>query len=115
VHVDQHAMAWDPNVANLVYLGNDGGVYYSTQDGASRTWTHAQVEPWNQSYHLSLSLQDPLRLVTGLQDQGSIRTWTPGAEPTDLTQWNPYGGGDGHGVQIKPDNELVYYECLQPA
>jgi hypothetical protein len=61
-----------------------------------------------------VSQQDPLRLVTGLQDQGSIRTWTPGTEPNDLTQWNPYGGGDGHWVQINPDNQLVYYECLQP-
>jgi photosystem II stability/assembly factor-like uncharacterized protein len=115
VHADQHAMAWDPRVPGLVYDGDDGGVYVSTQNGASTTWTHARVEPWNQSYHLSVSQQDPLRLVTGLQDQGSIRTWTPGIEPTDLTQWNPYGGGDGHWVQVNPDNELVYYECLQPS
>ena len=115
VHADQHAMAWDPRVPGLVYNGDDGGVYVSTQNGASTTWTHARVEPWNQSYHLSVSQQDPLRLVTGLQDQGSIRTWTPGTEPTDLTQWNPYGGGDGHWVQVNPDNELVYYECLQPS
>jgi photosystem II stability/assembly factor-like uncharacterized protein len=115
LHADQHAMAWDPNVSSLLYNGDDGGVYVSTQNGASGTWAHARVEPWNQSYHLSASQQDPLRLVTGLQDQGSIRTWLPGVEPTDLTQWNPYGGGDGHWVQINPDNELVYYECLQPS
>jgi hypothetical protein len=114
-HADQHAMAWDPNVPNLVYLGDDGGVYHSSQNGTSGTWTHAQVEPWNQSYHLSVSQQDPLRMATGLQDQGSVRTWTPGSEPTDLTQWNTYGGGDGHWVQINPDNQLVYYECLQPS
>ncbi|HEX6518729.1 MAG TPA: hypothetical protein VF070_01760 [Streptosporangiaceae bacterium] len=115
VHADQHAMAWDPHVPGLVYNGDDGGVYISTQNGASGTWTHARVEPWNQSYHLSVSQQDPLRLATGLQDQGSIRTWTPGAEPTDLTQWNSYGGGDGHWVQINPDNEQVYYACSQPS
>lgn len=114
-HSDQHAMAWDMNDPGTVYLGNDGGVYVSHQNGASGSWAHAQVEPWNQSYHLSVSQQDPLRLVTGLQDQGSIRTWTPGVEPTDLTQWNRYGGGDGHWVQINPDNELTYYECLQPS
>jgi photosystem II stability/assembly factor-like uncharacterized protein len=113
-HSDHHAMAWDPNVPGLVYNGDDGGVYVSHQNGASHTWTHAQVEPWNQSYHLSVSQQDPLRMVTGLQDQGSIRTWTPGVEPTDLTQWNSYFGGDGHWVQINPDNQLVYYACFQP-
>ena len=114
LHSDHHGMAWDPKAPDRIYEGDDGGVYVSTQNGASGTWTHAQVEPWNQSYHLSVSQQDPLRQVTGLQDQGSIRTWTPGVEPTDLTQWNPYGGGDGHWVQINPDNELAYYECLQP-
>ena len=114
-HADQHAMAWDPNQSGVVYLGDDGGVYVSNQNGATSTWTHAQVEPWNQSYHLSVSQQDPSRMVTGLQDQGSIRSWTPGVEPTDLTQWNRYGGGDGHWVQINPDNQLVYYECLQPS
>jgi hypothetical protein len=90
-------------------------VYTSAQNGATGTWTHARVEPWNQSYHLSVSQQDPLRLVTGLQDQGSIRTWTPGTEPTDLTQWNSYFGGDGHWVQINPGNENVYYACFQPS
>ena len=114
-HSDHHAMAWDPNVPNLVYNGDDGGVYRSTQNGASGTWVHATVEPWTQSYHVSVSQQDDQRMVTGLQDQGSIRTWTPGTEPTDMTQWNSYGGGDGHWVQINPQNQLVYYECLQPS
>jgi len=115
LHADQHAMAWDPNVPGLVHNGDDGGVYVSTQNGATRTWVHARVEPWNQPYHLSVSQQDPLRLVTGLQDQGSIRTWTPGTEPADLTQWNSYFGGDGHWVQIDPGNENVYYACFQPS
>jgi photosystem II stability/assembly factor-like uncharacterized protein len=114
-HADQHAMAWDPSVPNQVYLGDDGGVYVSHQNGATGTWTHAQVEPWNQAYHISVSQQDPSRIVAGLQDQGSIRSWTPGTEPTDLTQWNSFGGGDGHYVQIDPDNQLVYYECSQGA
>ncbi|WP_345630319.1 WD40/YVTN/BNR-like repeat-containing protein [Rugosimonospora acidiphila] len=113
-HSDQHAMAWDPQVPNLVYNGDDGGVYYSTQNGATRTWTHAQVEPWNQSYHLAVSQQDSVRMATGLQDQGSVNTWSPGVEPTDLTQWKSFGGGDGHWVQIDPNNQNTYYQCSQP-
>ncbi|MDR3080430.1 MAG: hypothetical protein LBV60_05800 [Streptomyces sp.] len=112
-HSDNTSMAWDPNVPNKVYLGTDGGVYYSTQNGATQTWTHAAVEPWNQVYHLSVSQQDPSRMVIGLQDQGSVRSWTPGIEPTDLTQWNSYGGGDGHYSIINPNNELEYYACSQ--
>ncbi|MER6981819.1 WD40/YVTN/BNR-like repeat-containing protein [Streptomyces carpinensis] len=114
-HSDHHAMVWDPKEPGRVYNGGDGGVYYSTQNGATRTWTKAKVEPWIQSYHLSVSQQDPSRMATGLQDNGSVRTWTPGAEPTDLTQLNSYGGGDGHWVQIDPNNQLVYYACSQPS
>jgi photosystem II stability/assembly factor-like uncharacterized protein len=113
VHADQHAMSWDPNVANRVYLGNDGGIYRSDSNGANGSWHHATYEPWNQSYHLAVAQDNPTRLATGLQDNGSIRTWTATSEPSDLTQWNAFGGGDGHEVLIDPTNHNIYYECLQ--
>jgi photosystem II stability/assembly factor-like uncharacterized protein len=127
LHADQHAMAWDPAVPKRVYVGNDGGAYRSDTNGdqpngqlptsslaTKRNWLHGTVEPWTQPYHLSVSQQDAQRQVIGLQDNGSSRTWTPGVEPTDLTKWNQYGGGDGFEVQIDPTNQLRYYECLQP-
>ncbi len=113
VHADQHAMAWDPNVANRVYLGNDGGIYHSQADGANGSWVHATYEPWNQSYHLAVAQDDPTRLATGLQDNGSVRTWTASSPPSDLSQWNAFGGGDGHEVLIDPTDHNIYYECLQ--
>ncbi|MET9973181.1 sialidase family protein, partial [Streptomyces sp. NPDC006356] len=33
MHVDQHAMVWDPRRPGRVYLGNDGGVYRSDSGG----------------------------------------------------------------------------------
>jgi photosystem II stability/assembly factor-like uncharacterized protein len=133
MHADQHAMAWDPAVPKRVYVGNDGGVYRSDTDGdqpdgslpvdtpssqrlpSRRNYLHGTVEPWTQPYHISVSQQDAKRLVIGMQDNGSSRTWAPGVEPTDLTLWNQYGGGDGFEVQIDPTNQLRYYECLQPS
>ncbi|MDT4911405.1 MAG: hypothetical protein QOC66_533 [Pseudonocardiales bacterium] len=112
-HADQHIMAWDPDVANRVYLGNDGGVYRSDANGATRTWIHATYEPFNQSYHLAVAADDPTRLATGLQDNGSVRTWTATADPTDLTQWNAFGGGDGHEVLIDYTDHNIFYECSQ--
>ena len=114
-HADQHALAWDPNVVNRVYLGNDGGVYRSDSNGALNTWTHATYEPWNQSYHLAVAQDDPTRLATGLQDNGSVRTWTASSPPGDLSQWNSFGGGDGHWVLIDPTDHNWYYECFQPS
>jgi photosystem II stability/assembly factor-like uncharacterized protein len=113
VHADQHAMQWDPNVPDRVYLGNDGGVYRSDANGTSGSWHHATYEPFNQSYHLAVAADDPTRLATGLQDNGSVRTWTATSPPGDLTQWNAFGGGDGHEVLIDYSNHNVYYECLQ--
>jgi photosystem II stability/assembly factor-like uncharacterized protein len=115
-HADQHGMDWDTRVPNRVYLGNDGGMYRSDQNGNSGTWTHAVYEPWNQSYHLAVSQQNSSRLATGLQDNGSVRSWTAtNPNPADLTQFNAYGGGDGHNVLIDPKDQTTYYECFQPS
>lgn len=115
-HADQHAMAWDPHQkANptRVYLGNDGGVYRSESDGATNTWVKSQYQPYNQSYHIAVAADDNRRIATGLQDNGSVRTWTETQTPRDLTQFNAYGGGDGHMVIIDPTNHNIYYECSQ--
>ncbi len=139
-HSDHHAMEWDPNnsptcgqttpATCVIYTGDDGGIYHSTINGglsgdttsgggtlaSTAGWIHATYEPWNQSYHLGVAQDDNNRLATGLQDNGSVRTWTNGVtEPTDLTQWNAYGGGDGHWVLIDPTNHNLYYECFQPS
>jgi len=113
-HADQHAMAWDPNVANRVYLGDDGGVYRSDSNGSSGTWTHATNEPWNQGYHISVAADDPFRIAVGLQDNGSNRPWTNGSSaPTPPLTFNSYGGGDGHYVAIDQTNHNYYYQCSQ--
>jgi hypothetical protein len=117
-HADQHGMDWDPHQANRVYLGNDGGMYRSDSNGVNGSWIKATNQPWNQSYHLSVSQQDAQRMTTGLQDNGSLRTWTAAApSPTDpaLTTWNAYGGGDGHWNVIDPTDQSYYYACFQPS
>jgi photosystem II stability/assembly factor-like uncharacterized protein len=123
-HADQHAMAWDLSTINStdqsaerVYLGNDGGIYHSDTDGtANAGWIHAINEPWNQAYHIAVAADNNNRIATGLQDNGSNRTWTPAnPSPTDVSQFNSYGGGDGHYVAIDPSNDKIYYQCSQNA
>jgi photosystem II stability/assembly factor-like uncharacterized protein len=115
-HPDQHAMGWDLRVPNRVYNGDDGGIYRSSANGATGTWTHATYEPWNQSYHMAVAQDNPNRLVTGLQDNGSQRDWTStNPNPSDLSQFNSYGGGDGHWVLIDPTDSNTYYSCSQNA
>ncbi len=42
-----------------------------------------------------------------------MRTWTDTQPPQNLSQWNAYGGGDGHEVLIDPTDHSIYYECSQ--
>src|SRR6476469_9599574 len=77
-------MAWDPNVPNRVYLGNDGGVYRSAANGDSG-WIHGTNMPWLQEYHVAVSQQRPNRIAIGLQDNGSNRSYPNLNDVTDHT------------------------------
>ena len=100
-----------------IYLGNDGGIYHSDSDGTTNAcWVHATYEPWNQTYHIAVAADNDSRLATGMQDNGSNRDWTPtNPNPSDASQYNAYGGGDGHYVAIDPTNDKIYYQCSQNA
>jgi hypothetical protein len=65
---------------------------------------------------MAVAQDNPNRIVTGLQDNGSVRDWTSAnPNPSDLSQFNSYGGGDGHWVLIDPTDSNTYYACSQNA
>ncbi|MDQ1711257.1 MAG: hypothetical protein QOE45_707 [Frankiaceae bacterium] len=109
-HADQHGMAWDPKVPDRVYLGNDGGVYRSDDNGA--TWEHGEYMPWNQLFSVDVSQQRPARIVGGLQDNGGNRSWDNDDE-TSPAGWNDITGGDGTEMRINPENDQIVYGCSQ--
>jgi hypothetical protein len=106
MHVDHHAMSWDPNLPGRVYEGNDGGAYRSDSSGATNTWVKGTVEPWTQFYSVTASRQDETRIAGGAQDNGSLRTWGG-------TRWNSWGGGDGVANLINPVNQDIGFNCSQ--
>ena len=110
-HADQHAMAFDPRVRNLVYLGDDGGFYRSTTGGSSNSWVKATYEPWTQFDGLDVSEQDPTRINGGLQDNGSVRSWGPDGGGRD--GWSDYYGGDGQQNLINPKDKNNVFACYQ--
>ena len=116
-HADQHGMAWDPNVPNRVYLGDDGGMYRSDANGNSG-WVHGTNMPWLQEYHVAVSQTRPNRIAIGLQDNGSNVTYNgPGdvADPVG-TNWGALpSGGDGHYVVIDQQDDTYTYSCSQNA
>lgn len=107
MHVDQHALTWDPHKEGRVYAGNDGGVYRSEENG-SGSWVHGTDQPWTQFYTIDVSEQDPTRINGGLQDNGSVRSW---GRPDG--SWNEYNGGDGVKNAIHPDNMELVFACSQ--
>lgn len=105
IHVDQHAMIWDPRHPGRVYLGNDGGTYRSDADGDGG-WVKATYEPYTQFYSAAITPQDVTRVSGGTQDNGSLRSWQGPA-------FNEYLGGDGEENLINPLDKNNVYACYQ--
>ncbi len=110
LHSDQHGMVWDPRVKDRVYVGNDGGSYTSTDD--AKTFTHGTYMPWNQPFSVSVSQQDPRRVLVGLQDNGGNRNYVADDDP-GVDQYNDITGGDGTEMTFDPADDSVVYGCSQ--
>ena len=109
VHSDHHALWINPNYTNQMYLGTDGGVYFSLDRGA--TWMFVYNLPVGQFYHVACDNNTPYRMYGGLQDNGS---WVaPSAAPGGVnnSSWQDMYGGDGFWVQPDlTDNNIAYAE-----
>ncbi len=105
-HVDNHAMVIDPGDHDWVVEGDDGGVFISTDQGAS--WTKSYDLPITQFYTGEIDYQSQDRLYGGTQDNGTIRTWTGGTDA-----WQEIYGGDGFYVLVDPTDSYTIYANYQ--
>ena len=106
VHVDQHAMAFNPLVPGEVLIGNDGGLYVSNDDGNSSLKNNSL--PITQFYRFYVDAQNSDKIYGGTQDNSTIRTQTGG-----LTDWQVIYGGDGFQPIVDPTNTNVIYALSQ--
>lgn len=104
LHVDLHDMTFD--AAGRLVVANDGGVNRSNNLG--RTWRTlneglglVQVYPG-----LSFDPTDPVRILAGLQDNGTVLRIAPG-------NWRVVAGGDGGHTAIHPDQPNVLFAEFQ--
>ncbi len=103
-HVDQHALHIHPVNNQFLMLGNDGGVYQSSTQGAG--WNHLVNLPVTQFYTCENDNQNPNHYYGGTQDNGTIRTLSGG-----LSDWAEIYGGDGFRVTVDPvNNQNIYAE-----
>ena len=106
VHVDQHALAFSPENNGEILLGNDGGVYKSSDDGVSST-KYLNL-PITQFYRFHVDPQNSRRIYGGSQDNSTMRTTTNG-----LSDWDIIYGGDGFQTLVDNTNSDVIYALSQ--
>ena len=111
-HADQHGLEWDPHTPAKVLLGNDGGFYWSMENGRARgLWAKTPQLPVTQFYAMDVSVQDGRRVNAGSQDNGSLKSWDNQNQITG--DWFNFRGGDGMMNRIDPTNDRKYYGCAQ--
>lgn len=91
LHADQHAILWHPNGIE-VWVGNDGGVFYSDNTAKSFTST-INLLPITQYWFADVCPTDCSMLIGGSQDNGVSHTTTG-------ISWEIGQGGDGGGVAV---------------
>ena len=91
-HVDMHAMWADPNDANRVYLGNDGGFYWAS----GGVWQQTPNLPITQFYAGTVDAQNANRVLGGTQDNGTLKS-----EGNPFV-WSQILGADGFHVLVYP-------------
>ena len=103
IHPDQHCLAFAPNNPQVIYAGNDGGIYRSANSGASWTALNKGLGITEIEYLAS----DPSTwkwLMAGTQDNGTIRYTGSSA-----LVWDHIAGGDGGDCGINQLNPLNVY------
>jgi photosystem II stability/assembly factor-like uncharacterized protein len=109
-HGDHHDLWIDPSNPNIVYTGDDGGLWRS-EDGGTR-WKHQMNLPISQFYHVSLDSSNPYHVYGGLQDNSS---WVGDSSyPGGVTnsRWENMYGGDGFWMfEDTADPNYIYAEA----
>ncbi len=102
VHADHHTINYNP-LNNRLYLGNDGGIYFTEDQGES--WEDISVGLGiGQMYKLGVSATNKEKYLAGFQDNGSA-THSPDG-------WSTSGGGDGFECAVDPYSDQYSYTSI---
>ncbi|MCW5935498.1 MAG: hypothetical protein KIT45_14555 [Fimbriimonadia bacterium] len=110
IHIDIHSMAVNPNNANELLFGTDGGVYRVTYTPSPHSVTYTSLNNVlgiTQFYWGDWPTSDLNWMLGGAQDNS-----TPTARG-NLSSWANVGGGDGGYCAINPLNQNIQYATSQ--
>lgn len=109
VHSDQHEMQWDSQ--GRLWLGNDGGVFFSDDAGNS---FHEADRNYNVTQFYKIGFSAHGDVIGGAQDNGTQANYHDNAT---YREHDAVGGGDGFGCAMSFINRdilftTVYYGAL---
>ena len=106
MHVDQHTFAFDPQDPDIVFAGNDGGIYRSDVGGT--VWTSLNTNLALTQFYSGISLHpfDPSIVLGGTQDNGTLLY-------QGAIDWSHVLGGDGGFTAIDFENPTIRYAETQ--
>jgi photosystem II stability/assembly factor-like uncharacterized protein len=105
-HADHHCIAYDPVNPDIIYFGNDGGVFRTTDGGETFSGCNGGYQTSQFYNYFASSYQDSLIAIGGLQDNATAIYWG-----TDY--WRREIGGDGTSAGIDPGNDNIMYGTYQ--
>jgi hypothetical protein len=102
MHSDQQSFAFSPTDANTIFLGNDGGLFKTTNGGTTVTSQNATLSI-TQFVGYAIDPTSATRSYGGTQDNGSLR------RQTGTSQWGEVDSGDGGNTVVDPlDSSIMY-------
>jgi photosystem II stability/assembly factor-like uncharacterized protein len=109
-HGDFHDLWINPQNPNVIFVGDDGGLWRS-EDGGTR-WKHQRNLPVSQFYHVSVDNANPYHVYGGLQDNSSFVGDSSYPGGVTNSRWENLYGGDGFWMFEDPaDPDYVYAEA----
>jgi hypothetical protein len=109
-HADQHGFAVDPTNHTVIFTANDGGLYRSSNRGATGTWSFIGEGLFiAEFYDGTHAVTEPNLIIGGTQDNGTDRY------DGTSTVWTSIRGGDGATVDIDPTDAKIQYSMGQYA